>query len=253
MVSVLLVLPYARRPWELGYPNLESLLADQVVMCLGIFFASVALRPVCRSLNQRSLPWISLEIHALGWSVLVGTTAVLLFIHLITATPDLFELLEACVKISALLFLWCNLYFSIKHYQQRSRAPALSDPVHQEAKPLDLPADSYASRFSVRNGSRVQIVSVQDVEWIAAAGDYSELHTRARVHLLRETMKSLEQRLDPARFARIHRSRIISLPRILELRTIENREYIVKLSDGSQHRCSRTYAARIDSWLRENR
>jgi hypothetical protein len=247
MVSVLLVLPYARKPWELGYPNLESLLADQLVMCLGIFFASVALRPVCRSLNQRSLSWLSLEIRALGWSVLVGTTTVLLFIHLITATPDLFELLEACVKISALLFLWCNLYFSIKHYQQQSRAPVLSNPVH------DLPADAYASRFSVRTGSRVQIVSVQDVEWIAAAGDYSELHTRAGIHLLRETMKSLEQRLDPARFARIHRSRIVSLPCILELRTIENREYIVKLSNGSQHRCSRTYAARIDSWLRDNR
>src|SRR5690348_14912953 len=182
MVCILLVLPYARQPRELGYPNLESLLADQVVMCLGIFFASVALRPVCRSLNQRSLPWLSLEIRALGWSVLVGTTAVLLFIHLITATPDLFELLEACVKISALLFLWCNLYFCIKHYQQRSQAPALSNPVHEEAKPPDLRADCYASRFSVRTGSRVMIVSVRDVEWIAAASDYSELHTRAGVH-----------------------------------------------------------------------
>jgi LytTr DNA-binding domain len=253
MVSVLLVLPYARQPWELGYSNLESLFADQVVMCLGIFFASVALRPICRSLDQRSLPWISLELRALGWSVFAGTTAVLLLIRLITATPDLFEVLEACVKVSALLFLWCNLYFSIKHYQRRSRAPAFSNAFHEKAKPLDLPAHSYASRFSVRTGSRVQIVSVQEVEWIAAAGDYSELHTRVGVHLLRETMKSLERRLDPTRFARIHRSRIVSLPRILELRTIENREYMVKLSDGSQHRCSRTYAARIHSWLRDNR
>jgi hypothetical protein len=252
MVSVLLVLPYARQPWELGYPNLETLLVDQFVMCLGIFSASVSLRPVCRSLTQRPLPWTSLELRALGWSVFAGTTTVLLFIHLITGTPDLFELLEACVKISAVLFLWCNLYFSIKHYQKELRDTGLSAPVYEETRPPELAADSYAARFSVRTGSRVQIVSVQDVEWIAAAGDYSEFHTRAGVYLLRETMNSLEQRLDPARFARIHRSRIVSLQRILELRTIENREYIVKLSDGSQHRCSRTYAARIDSWLRAN-
>jgi two-component system LytT family response regulator len=65
-------------------------------------------------------------------------------------------------------------------------------------------------------------------------------------------MKSLEQRLDPTRFVRIHRSRIVCLQLILELRSMDNREYLVKLSDGSQHRCSRTYAPRIDSWLRNN-
>ncbi len=113
---------------------------------------------------------------------------------------------------------------------------------------------NYAARFSIRTGSRVQIVSVNDVEWIAAAGDYSELHTSTGTLLHpRETMKSLEQRLDPARFVRIHRSRIVCLPLILELRSRDNREYVVKTSDGSQHRCSRTYAPRIDSWLRNNR
>ena len=252
LASLLIVLPYVRQPWELGYPNLESVMADQAVMSIGVFFASIALRPVCRSLIQRSLPWISLQLRALGWSVLVGTTAALVVSHLIVATPDAVESLEACVKASALLFLWCNLYFSIKHSQQQLREPALPVSDHEVAKPLDHPADTYASRFSARTGSRVQIVSAQDVEWIAAAGDYSELHTRAGVHLLRETMNSLEQRLDPACFARIHRSRIVSLPRILELRSIENREYVVKLSDGSQHRCSRTYAGRIHRWLRGN-
>jgi two-component system LytT family response regulator len=122
--------------------------------------------------------------------------------------------------------------------------------VPHEKTPIDRPADSFVSRFSIRTGSRLQIISVDDVDWIAAAGDYSELHTRTGTHLLlRETMKSLEQRLDPTRFARIHRSRIVCLPRILELRSVENREYVVKLFDGSQHRCSRTYVDRIESWL----
>jgi two-component system LytT family response regulator len=66
-------------------------------------------------------------------------------------------------------------------------------------------------------------------------------------------MNSLEQRLDPNRFVRVHRSRIINLARILELRPIDNREYFVKLSDGSQHRSSRTYADRLEHWLRSGK
>lgn len=114
---------------------------------------------------------------------------------------------------------------------------------------LDQNRKQYASRFVVRTGSRIQVVSAEDLEWIAAADDYSELHTRNSTCLLRETMNSLEQKLDPARFVRIHRSRIVRLDRILELRTIENREYMVRLHDGSQHRSSRTYADRLERWL----
>ena len=111
-------------------------------------------------------------------------------------------------------------------------------------------SERYPSRFVVRTGARIHIVSVNEVEWIAAADDYSELHTRDGTHLLRETMSSLEKRLDPARFARIHRSKIVRLDQIVELQTIENREHVLKLLDGSQHRSSRTYADRLERWLR---
>lgn len=110
-------------------------------------------------------------------------------------------------------------------------------------------SEKYVSRFTVRTGSRIQIVLAEDTEWISAAGDYAELHVRGRSHLLRETMTSLEQKLDPARFLRIHRSRIVRIDCIVELRGIENREYIVKLRDGSEHRSSRTYAERLENWL----
>jgi two-component system LytT family response regulator len=115
---------------------------------------------------------------------------------------------------------------------------------------LDQQNEKYASRFTVRMGSRIQVVAAEDLEWISSAGDYTELHTHSAIHLLRETMNSLEQRLDPSRFVRVHRSRIVNLAGILELRSIENREYIVKLRDGSEHRSSRTYADRIEGWLR---
>ena len=110
-------------------------------------------------------------------------------------------------------------------------------------------SEKYASRFSARTGARIQIVLAEDIEWIGAAGDYAEMHVRGRSHLLRETMNSLEQKLDPAKFIRIHRSRIVRTSCIVELRGIENREYLVKLSDGSEHRSSRTYADRLEHWL----
>lgn len=107
----------------------------------------------------------------------------------------------------------------------------------------------YPSRFPVRIGSRIQVVLTADIEWVAAAGDYAELHSGARCHLLRETMSSLEEKLDPKQFLRIHRSRILRVGCIRELRGIDNREYLVKLSDGSEHRSSRTYADRLENWL----
>ena len=167
--------------------------------------------------------------------------------RIIITRPELVELLEACAKESALLFLWCNLYFGIK--QSQRHAPELERHAWGE-RGHDLNGGKYASRFTVRTGPRIQVVLAEDVEWVAADDDYTELHTLTGTHLLRETMNSLEQKLDPARFARIRRSRIVNLARALELRAIDNREYVVRLADGSQHRSSRTYADRIDRWLR---
>jgi len=108
---------------------------------------------------------------------------------------------------------------------------------------------SYVTRLPVKVGARIQIVRTQDIDWIAAAGDYVELHSKGRSHLLHETMNSLEQKLDPQRFLRIHRSRIVRLEQIEEARSIDNREYMVRLSDGSEHRSGRTYADSLEHWL----
>jgi two-component system LytT family response regulator len=109
----------------------------------------------------------------------------------------------------------------------------------------------YVSRFPVRIGSRIRIVVADEIEWIAAAGDYAELHVHGsgRSYLIRETMNSLEEKLDTAQFLRIHRSRIVRARCIRELCPIDNREYFVRLSDGSEHRSSRSYADHLDNWL----
>jgi two-component system, LytTR family, response regulator len=116
-------------------------------------------------------------------------------------------------------------------------------------KMLGRDSGKYASRFVVRSGSRMKIIHADDTDWIGAAGDYSELHVRGSSHLLRETMNSLEQKLDPEMFVRIHRSRIVRTACIVELSALDNREYLIRLNDGSQHRSSRTYADKLNHWL----
>lgn len=245
LLSVLVVLPYVRQPSELGYRNIEDLLADQGLMCLAVFVASLALRPVCRSLVQRPNSWIAMEVRAAGWSVTIGTSMALIVSRFTLAKPEPMELLEACVKTCILLLLWCNLYFGVKQSQRRSQ----EREGQAEPERPDPNGSERISRFIVRTGRRIQVVPAADVSWISAAGDYVELHTQSATHLLRETMKSLGEKLDPTRFARIHRSKIINLARLVEVQSIENREYIVKLRDGSQHRSSRTYADRLEGWL----
>ena len=118
-------------------------------MVLGAFLKSLILRPVCRSLTQRSLSWIALEVHAAVWSLATGSSAAIITSRFIMWKPDLVELLEACAKTSVLLFLWCNLYFSIKQLQRHAQERERLLPAKVEL--LGLTSTEYASRFAVRD------------------------------------------------------------------------------------------------------
>ena len=102
-------------------------------------------------------------------------------------------------------------------------------------------APVYASRFEVRLGQRVQLVDAAQIDWIEAQGDYAGLHAGGRLHLLREPLHRLATRLDPAQFARIHRSAIVRLDRVAELQALSNRDSLLRLHDGTPLRASRTY------------
>lgn len=108
---------------------------------------------------------------------------------------------------------------------------------------------AYLTRLVARSAGKVTIVDVADLDWIQAADDYLEVHAGSAVHYVRASMASLESRLDPSRFVRIHRSTIIRLSRVRELEPYFHGDYSVTLHDGTRLRLSRTYRARFEEAL----
>jgi len=102
-------------------------------------------------------------------------------------------------------------------------------------------------RLLVKSPGRIRFVVVDDIDWIGAEGNYVCLHVGETSHLMRETMTSVERQLDPARFVRIHRSTIVNLDRIVEMRPACRGEYEVVLSGGASLKLSRTYRAELEN------
>jgi two-component system LytT family response regulator len=103
-----------------------------------------------------------------------------------------------------------------------------------------------AQRLLVRDGERMLFVPLREIVRLTADGNYVEVHTaRGQHHLLRETLASLEARLDPQRFARIHRSEIVNVDFVAEIQPFFHGDYTVVLKNGEQVRLSRRYQDRL--------
>jgi two-component system LytT family response regulator len=96
------------------------------------------------------------------------------------------------------------------------------------------PEQSYTNRFVVKTASRVVIVKAGDVDWIESAANYALLHVGDKTHLVRETMRALEEQLSPTQFLRVSRSAIVNIERIKELQPMMKGEYVVLLHNGKQ-------------------
>jgi two-component system LytT family response regulator len=101
------------------------------------------------------------------------------------------------------------------------------------------PAREYLTRIPVRTGDRIVVVRSSQVEYIEAAGNYAILHVGKESHILRETLTSLEEKLDPRKFLRINRSTIVSLDQIKEFRPLFKGEHAVVLQNGKQFTMTR--------------
>jgi two-component system, LytTR family, response regulator len=100
-------------------------------------------------------------------------------------------------------------------------------------------------KLAVKDGQRIVRVEPASIRWIDAAGDYMCIHTDADTHILRATMRELEQQLDPRRFQRVHRSTIVNFARVKELRSHINGEYFLILDSGHEVKLSRSYKDKV--------
>lgn len=120
---------------------------------------------------------------------------------------------------------------------------------HHEVQKTSSPTRSRPNRIAVRSSGKVFFVKMEDIDWVEAADNYIVLHLGHETHILRETMNSITGRLDPEKFIRVHRSRIVNVERIKELQPWFHGEYLIVLSDGTQITLSRTYREKLMEFM----
>jgi len=103
----------------------------------------------------------------------------------------------------------------------------------------------YLERLVVKSVGRVFFLRTDEIDWIEAAGNYLKLHIGRESHLIRETMNSIEAKLDPDKFLRIHRSTIVNIDRIKELHPMFSGDYSVILRNGAELTLSRNFRERF--------
>lgn len=108
------------------------------------------------------------------------------------------------------------------------------------AEPLERP-----ERFLVRKLGREFLLNASEIEWLQASGNYVNLHVRGRDYPLRATMAGIEERLDPARFVRVHRSHFVNLDYLAEIEPLESGDARLQMRDGTKIPCSRRYRAAL--------
>ena len=111
-------------------------------------------------------------------------------------------------------------------------------------------ASHYIQRIPVESRGKVQYVPIDQVDYIAASGPYAEIVVGTRRHLVRETMQSLEDTLDPARFMRVHRSAIVPLDRVEMLLRGAGGDYELQLKNGARVRVSRAKREQVEQRLK---
>ena len=131
---------------------------------------------------------------------------------------------------------------------QRGRS-GITEELRQFLTTLGGGTNGYVSRFPVKSAGDIYFVRADEIDWIDAAGNYTALHVAGKKHLIRETMKSVESKLDPRKFVRVHRSAIINLERLRKLQPYFHGEYVVTLQDGTTLTSSRGYSDRLRALL----
>ena len=131
------------------------------------------------------------------------------------------------------------------------RIHTLLEQLREEQRGLQrlLSGEPYLQRLMVKTQEKVVLLGTDEVDWVEAEGNYVRLHAGKASYLVRWKIGALEERLDPRRFVRIHRSTIVNLERVKELRPWFAGDFIVAMKDGTELKLSRGYRAELEKRL----
>ncbi|MBI3189546.1 MAG: response regulator transcription factor, partial [Ignavibacteriales bacterium] len=107
----------------------------------------------------------------------------------------------------------------------------------------------YLSRIAVTSKGNIVPIPVDDIIWFEAADYYVNIHTQTKSYLLRETLSNLEEKLDPNVFIRIHRSVIVRINTIKEIRPFFEGESFVLLHNGTKLKLGKTYKQKLKAFM----
>ena len=193
---------------------------------------------------RRSLPWHLLAsvsfslIHVVGMTVLRKLAYAVVGEHYDAGAwlPNFgYEYLKDFRTYFLIIALICLSRLWLMRWQGEARllvAPEEGPPV----EPVDRP-----ERFLVRKLGKEFLINASEIEWLQASGNYVNLHVRGREYPLRATMAGIEERLDPARFVRVHRSYFINLDYLAEIEPLETGDARLQMRDSVKVPCSRRY------------
>lgn len=134
-------------------------------------------------------------------------------------------------------FLVIVFFYRLLLLRLQGEARLLSPP--EAGPPVD--AVERPERFLVRKVGTEFLIAARDIEWLEAAENYVNLHVRGRVYPLRSTLAAIQERLDPARFVRVHRSHIVNLDFLVQIEPLDTGDARLVLKDGTHIPCSRRY------------
>ncbi len=105
------------------------------------------------------------------------------------------------------------------------------------------------TRLVIRTSGKIILVNTEDIRWVEAYDYYVRIHCREETYLIRESLKSMDEKLPEEKFMRVHKSAIVNMTRVRSLEHLQNAEYMINLDDGTAVKVSRSYRARVDDYL----
>jgi len=130
---------------------------------------------------------------------------------------------------------------TIERMKRQLQKGSYSDLEARLRSMLNITKPKYQDRLPIRSGGRIVFLQTSDIRWIEAAGNYLKFVTKDESVLMRGTMANLEGELDPERFIRIHRSTIVNVAQVKELRPWYTGEYVVIMNGGKELTLARKY------------